>query len=254
MPSSRIPLLGRFLPGTIAMVSLILAAAFAVPSSSEPWKDKDYQSWTQDDVQRILFKSPWVKLASVNAPWLTGGTLIVAPGPAGCDPRSGLIHSSVGGPINLSGTRDSVDIFQVTWLSARTVRAAKLREAELCRPGRAEIYKHLLEEPQEHYVITVASPDMTPFNEMDEAALIKATSLQPKKSSRAYSPESVAIMGRAGGRTDSLTFKFARKTQTGDPIIANDEKEVEFTCQAGKVKVQARFQMQKMISREGPDF
>lgn len=240
-----------------AIIFLLLAAAFALAASSEPWKSKDYQSWTQDDVLRVLTESPWVKMVTVPAPWLKDGqgTMHVAAiGPAVCDKRTNMIHAMGPAMVALHNNSDPVDLFQVTWGSARTIRAAKLREAQLCGPAPAPRAESQLQDLQEDYVITVMAADMTPFAGMDEDALIKATSLWPKKSARAYSPKSVAILGNsADGDTHTLVFRFPRKTETGDALIASDEKEAEFTCQAGKVRVKAKFQVQKMVSGNGQD-
>lgn len=240
-----------------AIIFLMLAAAFAVAASSQPWKSKEYQSWTQDDVLKVLTESPWVKMVTVPAPWLKdgNGTMhIAAIGPAVCDMRTNMIHAMGPALVALHNNSDPVDLFQVTWGSARTIRAAKLRQAQLCGPAGAAGTESQLQDPQEDYVITVMAADMTPFAGMDEDALIKATTLRLKKSARAYSPKSVTILGKtADGSTHSLVFKFPRKSETGDPLIARDESEVEFACQAGKVRLKTSFQVQKMISRDGPD-
>jgi hypothetical protein len=50
-----------------------------------------------------------------------------------------------------------------------------------------------------------------------------------------------------------LTFKFPRKSENGEPIISNGEKEVEFASQIGKFTLKTKFQMQKMTVKTGPD-
>jgi hypothetical protein len=45
---------------------LVLASVVALAISNEPWKDKDYKSWSNDDVQKILYESPWVKMVEVT--------------------------------------------------------------------------------------------------------------------------------------------------------------------------------------------
>jgi hypothetical protein len=96
---------------------------------------------------------------------------------------------------------------------------------------------------------------MTPFKGMDEDALIKATSLWPKKTSRKFNAESVVIgrYGNGNGMPYMLTFKFPRKSDNGEPIISNDENEVEFASQIGKFTLKTKFQMQKMTVKNGPD-
>jgi hypothetical protein len=69
--------------GTFFALTLASVAALAI--SSEPWKDKEYKSWTQDEVQKILYESPWVKMVETSAPWLKGRMQYLTPLPTDCD-------------------------------------------------------------------------------------------------------------------------------------------------------------------------
>src|SRR5690349_15893776 len=69
----------------ITILSLVMVVALAAIAMSDPWKDKEYKSWTQDEVQRILFESPWVKMVEMEAPWLKGPTHYLTPLPSDCD-------------------------------------------------------------------------------------------------------------------------------------------------------------------------
>ena len=234
---------------------VVISAVLAMAASSEPWRDKDYKSWTQDDVQKVLYESPWVKMVEVGAPWLKGRPQYLTPVPADCDGRPDMSRGDRAPTTWAMGSAESIVIYQVTWQSSHTVRAAKLREAVLCGRANAERGEEMLEQQQENYVITVQSPDMSPFKGMDEDALTKATTLWPKKGSRRFSPESVVIarFGSSSGVPYMLTFKFPRKGDNGEPVISNDEKEVEFSSQVGKFTLRTKFQMQKMAGKDGPD-
>jgi hypothetical protein len=238
-----------------AFLALAFASMIALAGSSEPWKDKEYKVWTQDEVQKILYESPWVKMVEISAPWLKGRTQYLTPLPMDCDGRPDMNRGDRTPTSWQLGGNESIVIYQVTWQSARTVRAAKLRESILCGRGNAERGEEMLEEQPDDYIITVHSPDMTPFKGMDEDALMKATSLWPKTSPKKFSPESVAIAryGSRDGAPYMLTFKFPRKSENGEPIISNGEKEVEFASQIGKFTLKTKFQMQKMTVKTGPD-
>lgn len=236
----------------LALLALLAVVATAW-AASDPWKDKDYTSWTQQDVDRILYESPWVKMVEVDAPWLKGRMQYLTPLPMDCDGRPDLNRGERTPKSWVMGDPGSVVVYQVTWQSARTVRAAKLRKSMLCGSGNAERGAEMLDEQPDDYIITVHSPDMTPFKGMDEDALIKATTLSPKKGQK-ISPESVAIASyNRGGLPYMLTFKFPRKTESGEPAIAKDEKEVEFASHAGKFTLKTKFQLQKMMVKDGPD-
>jgi hypothetical protein len=245
----------KLYPRTVAALALASTAVLAMAFSNEPWKDKEYKSWTQDEVQKILFESPWVKMVEVSAPWLKGGTHYLTPLPTDCDGRPDMNRGDRTPASWALGNNESIVIFQVTWQSAHTVRAAKLRESVICGRGNANRGEEMLEQEPDNYIITVHSPDMTPFKGMDEEALIKATTLWPKKTSKKISPESVVInrYNNASGTPYMLTFKFPRKSDNGEPIITGDEKEVEFSSQVGKFTLKTKFQMQKMAVKNGPD-
>lgn len=239
----------------VLFLALAFASMVALAGSSEPWKDKEYKVWTQNEVQQILYESPWVKMVEISAPWLKGRTQYLTPLPTDCDGRPDMNRGDRTPTSWQLGGNESIVIYQVTWQSARTVRAAKLREAILCGRGNAERGEELLEEQPDYYTITVHSPDMTPFKGIDEDGLMKATTLWPKTSSKKVSPESVTI-GRYGNRDGApymLTFKFPRKSDNGEPTISNAEREVEFASQIGKFTLKTKFQMQKMTVKNGPD-
>lgn len=239
----------------VVFFGLALASVVALAFSSEPWKEKDYKAWSNDDVQKILYESPWVKMVEVEAPWLKGRMQYLTPMPVDCDGRPDMTKGDRTPTSWAVGGNESIVIYQVAWQSARTFRSAKLRESVLCGRGNAERGEEMLDQEQNSYVITVHSPDMTPFKGMDEDALIKATSLWPKKTSKKIAPESVTInrYGNGNGVPYMLTFKFPRKAENGEPTIANDEKEVEFASLAGKFSLKTKFQMQKMTVKNGPD-
>src|SRR5579864_8484171 len=119
----------------LAFLALMFASAIAWAFSSEPWKAKDYKSWTNDEVQSILYESPWVKMVEESAPWLKGGTQYLTPLPLDCDGRPDMTRGDRTPTSWALGGNDSIVIYQIVWQSSRTVRAAKLREAELCGRG-----------------------------------------------------------------------------------------------------------------------
>jgi hypothetical protein len=75
--------------GLSALLSLVLLTFTARPVHAfkdEPWS-KDYKSWTNEDVQKILYESPWVKMVEMGAPWLKGPTHFLTPLPMDCNGR-----------------------------------------------------------------------------------------------------------------------------------------------------------------------
>lgn len=147
----------------------------------------------------------------------------------------------------------SVVAFQVTWQSTWTVRAAHVRLAVLC-DGWNEQGEDALEQEPSQYVINITAADTSPFDGAKEETLLQNTALTLKGSKRKLVPEKVVI-GRGLDQRSvyRLTFVFPMKTESGEPSIGPDEKELEFVNQAGKTTVTVRFQPPKMVRKTGVD-
>lgn len=239
----------------IFSLSAALVAAGTWAGSGEPWKDKDYKQWTMEDVQKILDDSPWVHIANVNADWIKGQPQYLSPLPETCTGRPDMNRPMRTPPQwNLGTMTESVVAYQIAWRSSRTMRAAQFRLSVLCGRSEADQGDELLEEQPEQYIITLLSPDMTPFDGMSEEALLQNTYLTLKKNKHKVTPGKVLIGHGTDQRTVfRLTFAFPKKNDSGEPLIAPDEKEIEFVAQAGKIAVKTKFQPPKMIARNGMD-
>jgi hypothetical protein len=239
-------------------IAAFFAILLCVPLvfAGDPWKDKSYTEWTMEDVQKILGDSPWVKEIPVDAPWIKGQPQLLRVMQAGCGGRPDLSKPMRTPPHWSMGIRSqSVVSFQVTWESAKTVRAAKLRRAVLCGRTDNDRIEHLAEQEQENFLVTVFSPDMSPFDGMSKEQLIANTYLMPKKNKQQLAPTNVTISQGFDRKTvHRLTFQFPKKTDSGEPTIAPDEKEIELICSAGKIVLKARFQPPKMTTKNGIDF
>lgn len=232
----------------------ILSLSVSVWGADAPWKAKDQGSWTQEDVLKILYDSPWVKMVEMDAPWIKGPVHFLTVLPVDCDGRPNMDMGDRT-PVSwkLGGASQSLVVFQVTWQSARMIRAGKVREAVLCDRVDEERGAELMEKEQDDYVITVNSPDMAPFEEMTEEDLIKNTTLTPKKTGKAINATDVHIMRIGRKKIHMLTFRFPKKLENGEPVISTDEKEVEFLSISGKFKLKTKFQLSKMAGEGGLD-
>ena len=125
--------------GFSALLALVLLTFTAWPVHAfkdEPWS-KDYKTWSNEDVQKILYESPWVKMVEMGAPWLKGPIHYLTPLPSDCNGRPDMTRDRSPASWALGAT-ESIVIYQVTWQSSRTIRAAKLRQATLCGKVDAE--------------------------------------------------------------------------------------------------------------------
>jgi hypothetical protein len=236
-------------------VSILCAAAALGAWADNPWKEKRYTDWTMDDVQRILSDSPWVKISFVDAPWIKGDPHFIYTMPPSCPGRPSFERPTRTPPSwNLGPLTSSVVGYQVAWTSARAFRAARLRLSVLCKQTDPDEGDEALENEPDDYVITVQSPDMRPFEGLSEEALTASTNLMLKKTKTKVPPSRVRLgLGPDRQTVYLLVFIFPKTTDSGEPLIAPDEKEIEFVCQANKVTVKAKFQPPKMVTSNGQD-
>jgi len=74
---------------------------------------------------------------------------------------------------------------------------------------------------------------MRPFQTADEDTLKKSAELIGKKSKEKISPTKVQINRTADGKkVQAVAFIFSKKADNGEPAIPEDEKSVDFVCNA----------------------
>lgn len=275
---------------TFLVLALVLLVSVAY--ADDVWKSKPYQQWELKDVQKILADSPWAHVVHVTATWRKPGDASLPLEPGGSTPgnygtQSGSTSagsgagagaasapssgSMPGGPSNantgslaqnqsiLNSANAPEANFAVRWFSARAVRQALSRAQVLSGAmTEADATKALADEPTE-YAITVVGQDMTPFLSAEEKELAAKASLQPKK--QAKIPATHASIQRIPGRKPedprsiaAVVFYFAKKSASGDPLLAPNEKNVEFLCESGKATIKTSFDLSKMALANAPDW
>ncbi len=242
----------------IAVLSVCFALAVAA-WAGDPWKEKTYKEWDEKDVNKILGDSPWARVISVPAFWRSGGSSIPSVGGRGggggaAGEGGGGGEAVSGGTRGGSGGGDTpVAHFTLRWGSARTVHEALARYALLHGAPEAEAAKIIAQPATEHQLILLGN-DMTPFLRSDEKSLMEKSFVRPRKSKLKIAPSRVEIMrSQDGKRISVIIFHFAMKSEVGEPVIAADEKTVEFECRTDNASFSASFELQKMVSKAGPD-
>ena len=234
-----------------ALTFFVVALMFGVLAwaSGEPWKGKPYDQWDDKDLQKIFTDSPWARITPVARTWRPISEKDL-PNPviSGRDrPLPGdLAHSSetaFGGELN----------FYVYWASSRVMRAASARKAVL-HGGKKDLdVDKSANEPQEEYQIVLQSEDMAPFVRHEEKFFQENSFLQIRKTKLKLSPSHVVYERDANGRlVTAAVFFFPKKTPSGDPTIAPDEKSVEFTCKVESSTLRVNFEPPRMVDQNGP--
>jgi hypothetical protein len=238
-------------------VCVWLAALLAACAlwAGDPWKDKEPKDWTLEDVKRILTDSPWVRNQDVSADWIHGGSSYLQMTTGSCEGQPDLSKPPRTPGQWYTGTpRVPVVAFEIFWQSARIIRTARHHLQLLCGSASGSPADEELLPEIGSYIVLVQAPNMAPFEGLSEGELRQSAWLTPKKLGRKVSPVRIQITtGRDRKTVYRLEFHFPKKTESGEPIIAADEKEVEFACQGGKLTLKTKFQPQRMVGRAGAD-
>jgi hypothetical protein len=234
---------------SLLIFSAVMLFSAAVWAGGEPWKGKPYQQWDDKDVERVFLDSPWSRTTTITRTWLPISSkdlpdkIISGSGrslPTELE-RSG--ETSVGGELN----------FYVFWASSRVMRAASARKSVLHGDKKDLDVEKYATEPQEEIQVLVQSEDMAPFTRKDEKFFQVNAFLQPKKSKQKILPSHIRYERDAKGiLVTSALFFFPRKTASGEPTIASDEKSVEFNCNMDGSSLRVNFEPQKMVDLNGP--
>lgn len=229
----------------------LLLGATLLWGGDKPWKAKTYQQWDEKDIQSILTDSPWVRSTPIERTWLPVAEKDVPPE----QQVSGGVRNVPGPGTPGNTARDSEESLrqlnvQVFWQSSRVMRAATAREAAL-HGQQVDVDKYV-SQPQTEYQIVLRMEDMTPFIQHDEKYFQDRTFLQTKKSKDKISPTRVVYEKNAQGSVKNAIFFFPKTTSSGEPTIAADEKEVQFSCRIADSPIRVGFKPQEMVDNQGP--
>lgn len=263
----------------VIMAGLAVVAIAALAWASDAWK-KPYQQWDKKDVQKILDDSPWAKTVNVTAKWEGNGSMEPMNRPQQ-QPQPTAPQSSGGGGGGRPGTGGGggmsggggapgggmqpgmagggggggipVVPFVIRWVSARTMREAYVRSAELSGTMTESQAKAELAQSPSVYQVLVAGPQMSPFEQSTEGAVKSAAYLQVKKSKQKIEPVKVEFQRSAdGSKVQAVIISFPM-TAGGQPTIAPDAKGAEFFVEVGQTKIHTSFDFSKMNTAQGRD-
>src|SRR5262249_45607519 len=119
--------------------------------------------------------------------------------------------------------------------------------------------KALTQEPSE-YTISIAGPDMTPFQGAEEKDLASSAYLEAKKEKSKVAASHVKVEQskdpKQGGAqaVSVVVFYFPKKDASGQPTLPPSEKGAEFVCAAKGTNIKTSFDLAKMSAASGPDW
>jgi hypothetical protein len=244
------------------MAGVLMAVLFACVTvyASDAWKDKDYQSWDQKDVDKILKDSPWSKhiqfggggAEGMGSTWTGVGDAAHNDNVSGSGGGGGGRTTGTGGTGAMAGAGSQMD-FTICWYSSRTIREALARKRELGGGTTSEDAKKSLSTDLPTYQVLVQSRNLGNFG-ADTEAIKTHSYLMLKSSKEKITPQSVVIQKGQNNKAVAIIFEFPKKTASGEPTIGANEKGLEFYTEAGKTPIKTSFEIPKMADKQGADY
>ena len=225
---------------------------FAVAArAGDPWKQKTDKQWDDVDLRQIMTDSPWARKVKIpfdtssnqaNSSLNTGG------------PAKGA-SGSPGAEANVPNQRGGGMDFTVQWASAMTIRRAAVRAAVRRGALTEADAEQGLSGAVPDYEIAILGGNLLAFEKADAAGLEGVTYLRAKKNKQKVPPTDVEFQRGPDGKTiTAVLFHFRKNLATGEPLVAPDEKSVEFVCKPSTLYIQTEFEPQRMVTQTGPDF
>ncbi len=224
----------RKLAGTVGVWLLAGVALVA----ADFWAEKDFTTWYDKEVEKMLTDSPWAKQVRI----IVAGTLTEEGQPIFTPSTTPNIPGECGGEQFDAIRRTKVT---VTWTSALPIKQALVRQAiGRDAPIPPESQQALaLDEPVYAVTIFGVPPTFTWLATMSDA--LKAETILKRKDQAPIAPEEVRLFRDAGNQSISVVFLFP-KTEA----ITLEDRDVELITKLGDVDIKKKFKLADMVFRD----
>ena len=236
---------------------LLAAGISAAAASNDFWRTKPYTSWTAKEVHKVLWSSPWARMARTPyyPPGEYGGppeqTQTFPPGnPRDPDPQM----DPMAPPSAIKETYHPEGAYVVRWASSQTVQHAMLRDAELHGGGNSPAEERLPAPPKDDYKIVVQSANPSPIPWLDRENVKESAHLRAVSTGMEVAAERVDIVREDPPARSRVIFYFPKATPSGKALITSADRIVEFFAKFGPASLRAKFDLSQMAGRQGPDY
>ena len=225
---------------TLAGAVAVLLASAAL-TAADFWEEKDFTTWSPQQIDKMLTDSPWAKkativLGSVREGGGSGGGF--QSGGAGFGGGGGATDSAGGGG-EFSGVRRITAT--VAWISALPVRQAIARlRAGVDAPVLPDDKR--LPEDEAFYVVAVAGMPTRVAQAASRNEVVDKTELKSKRK-EPIKPADIRIVPESK-ETVRVEFVFPKSN-----AITVDDKEVEFVTKIGPADITRKFTLAEMMVR-----
>ena len=210
---------------SIGTCSLLLLGLTLALWAAEAWKTKKYTEWSDVDAMQVLQHSPWGVTVSV----ITG----VNPSMSDNSERP-----TAQTPNDMNSTN-----FIVAWYSSLPVRQAEARLALLHNRANEQQIQRFLQPVSDACFITVSGQYQRPFIRRDKEKMLKSSYIQVKGKEKIYATDYTPPKPE---QSIPALYQFPR-TVNGQPILTENDKDVEFVTDLGEFRIRAHFTPKKMV-------
>ena len=239
--------MSRRLAGTLGIWLL----ACAVLAAADFWDDKDYRSWSAEEVEQMLTDSPWSRRVTVvlqRAGSPVRGPVVGAggPGDGGARPtrmdsetRKRVADYLVARRLSSSPVPDRITL-TVSWRSALPAKQALARSQAGIGAPIPPAQRVFLIQHEPLYVVSVAGIPRQLTEEINRQALLAETVLARKDKPPIIAEDVEPFF--VSDETVILEFAFLR-----DDAITLLDREVKFVTKLGETEIERSFELQDMM-------
>jgi hypothetical protein len=206
-------------------------------NTARPWL-KPVGEWSKHDAAQVWYDSPWVRAKIVTSNYVVPRSLLEfrRETDLGDPSRSYTFVDWASAPSQGEPKRDE---YRARWVSSTTMCLAIQRRSPASKPRRDAC------SPATEIRILV--DELQGFSS-NESALSQNSYLLPRKLGVKVRPR----VERAGW--GKIIFTFPRRARDGRPLIQAGERSVEFVYSDGRKRWEIRFDPEKMVGPNGPDW
>lgn len=222
----------------------IWVLAYTVLAAADFWEDKDFTSWSEEEVEEILTDSPWsrgvtVVIREAGERTRGFGTGVVGDGDGGFRPVPDD-ESTQGRRVDGFGATPVRLTLTVSWRSALPVKQALARAQAGIGAPIPPAQQAFLIQHEPLYIVSVSGVPRELAEVINRKTLLEQTTLERDGKAPILAEDVEPFFQR--DETVILEFAFLRD----DPIALADE-EVEFVTMLGETEVKRSFSLQDMM-------
>ena len=229
-------------------ISGVWLLACAALVAADFWTEKDFTSWSDTEVEKMLTDSPWsrevtIVLSVIERPGTgrIGGNERAFPWNPNVAEAVELASRGAGLPSSeANGVRRAT--VTVSWIRALPVKQALVRSRIGINAAIPPEGQELLWKTEPYYVVSVSElPRLFGALSQDIPAVLAETELK-RRNKEPISPDSVRFFQNDPDRSIQVMYWFSKI----DPITL-DDKDVEFVTKLGGIDIKKKFKLKDMV-------